>query len=207
MKRILYCFLGLLSIAAVLGCKKEENLRAYEVNARKLYGEYRLESIHWAGMSVDLGNYTGGKWDLLEDFRKKVGYCEDDYGAIVKAGSEMSSYGNVLIRQVWLNISVPLPYYSVVDGKWHCSRIREMKLPLRTPIEYVTLYSPMGYTNPKFNDPNDVFLSGIDAFSAVVSSFDDGSFEFRMHCIFPHNEPNGQQLNDDYLSFKFVVVR
>lgn len=24
---------------------------------------------------------------------------------------------------------------------------------------------------------------------------------------FPHNEPNGQQLNDDYLSFKFVVVR
>ena len=21
---------------------------------------------------------------------------------------------------------------------------------------------------------------------------------------FPHNEPNGQQLNDDYLSFKFV---
>ena len=95
----------------------------------------------------------------------------------------------------------------VVDGKWHCSRIREVKLPLRTPIEYVDLYSPMGYTNPKFNDPNDVFLSGIDEFCAVASSFDDGSFEFRMHCIFPHNEPNGQQLNDDYLSFKFFVVR
>ncbi len=207
MKRFLCCFLGLLSIAAVLGCKKEEKLGTHEANARKLYGEYRLESIHWEGMSVDLDNYTGGKWDLLEDFRKKAGYCEDDYGAIVKAGSGMSSYGNVSIPEVWFNISVPLPYYSVVDGKWHCSRIREMKLPLRTPVEYVDLYSSMGYTTPEFNDPNDVFLSGIDEFSAIVSSFDDGSFDFRMHCIFPHNEPNGQQLNDDYLDFKFVVVR
>lgn len=32
MKRILYCFLGLLSIAAVLGCKKEEKLGAHEAN-------------------------------------------------------------------------------------------------------------------------------------------------------------------------------
>ena len=28
MKRILYCFLGLLSIAAFLGCRKEEKLSA-----------------------------------------------------------------------------------------------------------------------------------------------------------------------------------
>ena len=47
---------------------------------------------------------------------------------------------------------------------------------------------------------------GILSIAAVLGCKKEEKFSAH-EANFPHNEPNGQQLNDDYLSFKFVVVR
>lgn len=198
--RLMHAFL-LAFVLSFCACGKID-LDPQEANVRKLYGSYNLSEVHWSGLSVDVDSDGIGRWDLLEDeFKPMFGYFSEDYRADVKG--IVVGDGESAEPAVEFNAAIPYPYYVISDGKWFCSRIKKLKVSLNAETRHVSVFSSLGYVNPKINDPYDIFLSGIDAMCVTVSSFDDGSFELRLHCTLPHGLADEQELDGDYLSYTF----
>ena len=55
---------------------------------------------------------------------------------------------------------------------------------------------------------NDLFLAGIANVGVVVEAFEDESFDVRLHCVLPYDNPynNEQSLNYGYLYYTFTKV-
>lgn len=185
-----------------MGCEKtilpEENKGK---DIQSLYGEYFISDIHWTGLPVDLNSDGKSQWNLKAEFQEKIGYYEPYYSASIERGH--SADANDPEISVF-NVVLPYPFFFVSDGEWICSSVRNIHLSLKTADSSFILDSTNCAICPNYQDDSDLFLSNILGICVVAHSYEDSSFEVRVHCRLPYEVPGREQvLNDGYIYYTF----
>lgn len=179
-----------------------EKIDTPESDIHMLYGDYSLSNVRWYGQPIDLNNDGIGHNNLLSEFQNKIGYYEPEYNAIVTDSAK--SIDEDPESATAFNVSIPYPYFVVVEGEWKCIEIRTFKITLRAHKGNFYLHSNCCQTYPGFNDPSDIFLSCVKEISLVVDSYDDQLFNVGLHCIMPNNCGTEQELLDNYLYYEYT---
>ena len=208
MKRILTV---LLAIACFYGCEKtplDNNKPAddtFESHIKQLYGDYTLSDIQWPGLNVNMNYDDTGNWNLLHEFKNKVGYYEPDYVAHVGDGIIYEKEESYAEFAAAFNVTIPYPNYILSDGKWLCKGISSFKMTIRATEKTFRLYKNCCWIYPGHVDHEDLFLANIKDFSIYVESFNDKTFKVGVHCILPSEHADGtQKLNENILYYTFV---
>lgn len=202
MKRIL-----IIVVAAVClwGCEKAIPADTFESNIQKLHGNYVLSDIQWPGLPVNLNYDDQGYWELLYEFKNKVGYYEPDYVADVSDGITFSKDELWAETATAFNVTIPYPKFILHEGRWLCTDIRCFKLTIRATEGTFRLMKNCCMIYPGQVDHDDLFLANIKDISLYVESFDDDFFKIGVHCTMPCEQVGGvQELNDNYLYYTFA---
>lgn len=203
MKKVLRFLLSICLILSTTSCEIENPDK--EDSIQSLWGSYKLTSIRWPGLPVDLNDDDISSWDLLKELQNKLGYYEPDYMAIVKDGITISPAKEWAENATAFNITIPYPYFVVDnDGKWVCTQTCKLSFSLRATEETFVLNSNCCQVYPGFNDSTDLFLSKVKEISLFVESFNDHKFEIGIHCTLPCNSSGEQNLNENYLYYEFT---
>lgn len=205
MKKVLVLILSFFCMLSFVSCEKENKPDSFESNMHRMYGDYKLSDIHWPGLPVDLNNDGIGYWDLLYEFKNKIGYYEPDYIAMVNDGTVYSYKESYAEYATAFNVAIPYPYFIEDEGEWKCTSIRTIQLTLRSTEKTFEFRTNCSFIYPGFNDPDDLFLANVKDISLVVDSFEEKVFQIGVHCSLP-TPPNGggQTINENYLYYEYT---
>lgn len=205
MKKVLVLILSFFCMLSFVSCEKENKPDTFESNMHRMYGDYKLSDIHWPGLPVDLNNDGSGYWDLLYEFKNKIGYYEPDYIAMVNDGTVYSYKKSYAEYATAFNVAIPYPYFIEDEGEWKCTSIRTIQLTLRSTEKTFEFRTNCSFIYPGFNDPDDLFLANVKDISLVVDSFEEKVFQIGVHCSLP-TLPNGrgQTINENYLYYEYT---
>ena len=98
------------------------------------------------------------------------------------------------------NVTLPYPYFFYSEDRWYCSCIRDFQMSLTGDNKFFELGGLNCPAYPNYLQSNDLFLAGIANVGVVVEAFEDESFDVRLHCVLPYDNPynNEQSLNYGY---------
>ena len=199
-KKLLLAILSFTCFFCLTSCEKEDPV---EQTIQMLYGDYSLSDIHWPGLPVDLNDDGTGYWDLLYEFKNKLGYYEPDYIAVVNDGITFSYTYTWAEPCTAFNISIPYPCIVEEGGELKCTGIQTLKYTIRAAKDSFHFKSNCCHTYPGFNDPTDLFLSNVQEISLVVDSYDSNTFQVGLHCKLPYGLGANKVLNENYLYYEF----
>lgn len=193
----------LILIAAVLSavaCEKPNK----DSDIYNLYGNYKLSNIHWSGQAVNLNQDGLSYWDLLYEFKDILGYCEQSYVATVDDAMKLSEEDSFSGAETAFSAILPYPKFVVSEGKWVCTQISSIGVTLRGDKENFMLNGNTCFLYPKNFDGEDLFLANVKEISLFVESFDAKSFSIAVKCTLPSDQLGEQQLNENYIYYKFT---
>lgn len=193
----------LLLFSLATACDNREPEVYEEPSIQMLYGNYRLTKIHWTGYPVEL-NYDKTTYHVIQrEMEEKIGYYEPNYIADVAKGESYEDEDYTVF-----NVTLPYPYYFYSEDRWYCSCIRDFQMSLTGDNKFFELGGLNCPAYPNYLQSNDLFLAGIANVGVVVEAFEDESFDVRLHCVLPYDNPynNEQSLNYGYLYYTFTKV-
>jgi len=151
----------LLAIVIISGCNKNA------LPQSQWTGRYELEKILWAGEYVDLNGDGDSYPTLLNEYKKMLGYnYAKNFAEAVSPAPEYAGDVDGLVT-----MSLPLPFYvKNDDGTYSVSKVSYIDFSF--PI-YQWDDSWSGIIQPRINDKNDPFLSGIQQVSMFKGKNED----------------------------------
>ena len=165
-------------------------------------GEYTLTEIHWSGLPVDINRDNIAQWALADEFDKQIGYYEPDYVTHVTKREPRQGY-----ESYSFNIVVPYPHYIVSDGQWRCSSIVSLKMTLDATMIADNIYGDSRTFQNESAYADDPFLALVKEIRIVDSDPEKKTFRIRLHCTMPYDRPDSQELNENYMYYKFSAVK